>query len=143
MTDLIVVFLSAFLAATIIPFYSEVVVVSELLLNPHLWLWIWLLASLGNTLGAVVNWVIGRYLLHYQDRRWFPVKAEQLKRGQQWFQKYGIWSLLLAWAPVGGDALTVIAGMMRVRLWVFFILTFLGKGTRYLVVVYLTDVTLN
>ena len=50
---------------------------------------------------------------------------------QAWFQKYGVWSLLLAWMPVGGDALTFIAGMMRVPFWLFFILTGIGKTARY------------
>ena len=72
-------------------------------------LWVW--ASAGNTLGSAVNWLLGRYLLHFQDRRWFPFKQDNLGIAQRWFQKYGTWSLLLAWAPVGGDALTFIAGI--------------------------------
>ena len=91
--------------------------------------WAW--ASAGNTLGSAVNWVLGRYLLHFQDRRWFPFKAKTLEVSQRWFQKYGVWSLLMAWLPVGGDALTFIAGVMRVRFVIFFALTAVGKSTRY------------
>lgn len=143
MIEYLLIFGSAFLAATLLPFYSEVVVVSTLVLQPDNWLWIWLVASIGNTLGAAVNWAIGLYLLHFQDRRWFPFKADQLGRAQRWFQKYGVWSLLMAWAPVGGDALTFIAGTMKVRFWLFFILTLIGKSARYAVVIYLTLVTVQ
>ncbi|WP_230425696.1 YqaA family protein [Spartinivicinus ruber] len=137
------IFFSAFLAATLLPFYSEVLVIAQLLKKPEAWFLIWLVASVGNTLGAAVNWLIGRYLLHYQDRRWFPFKQKQLYKAQHWFQKYGVWSLLMAWAPVGGDALTFIAGLMKVRFWIFFLLTFMGKAIRYAVVVYLTIITLS
>ena len=80
---------------------------------------------------ARINWLLGRYLLRYQDRRWFPFRQNKLGRAQRWFQRYGVWSLLLAWAPVGGDALTFIAGLMRVRFDVFLTLTGIGKGARY------------
>lgn len=123
-------FASAFLAATLLPAYSEVVFVALVNVGyDPLTLWVW--ASLGNTLGSAVNWGIGRYLLHFQDRRWFPFKRDNLGLAQRWFQRYGVWSLLLAWMPVGGDALTFIAGMMRVRFIPFILLTGVGKGARY------------
>jgi membrane protein YqaA with SNARE-associated domain len=106
-------FAAAFAAATLLPFYSE--------------------ATAGNTLGAAVNWAIGRWLMHFQDRRWFPFKERQIAVAQRWYQRWGVWSLLLAWLPVGGDALTFIAGIMRVRFDLFFLLTAIGKGARYAV----------
>lgn len=127
-------FISAFLAATLVPAYSELVF-SSLLIAGHDPLALWLWASVGNTLGSVVNWALGRYLLHYQDRRWFPFKAGSMDMSQRWFQKYGVWSLLLAWAPVGGDALTFIAGFMRVHFVPFIILTGIGKALRYAILV--------
>ncbi len=142
MLDYLLIFASAFAAATLLPFYSEVLVVATLLKEPSQWPLIWLVASMGNTLGAAVNWAMGRYLLHFQDKRWFPFKADKLHTAQKWFAKYGVWSLLMAWAPIGGDALTFIAGFMRINFWIFFILTFIGKAARYLVVIYLTTVTL-
>lgn len=94
------------------------------------WL-LWLFATAGNTSGSAVNWLLGRYLLHFQHRRWFPFKEDTVGRTQKWFQKYGVWSLLMAWAPIGGDALTFIAGVMRVNFIVFAVLTAIGKGVRY------------
>lgn len=122
---------SGFLAATLLPVASEVVVVG-LATRPDVEVGpLWLAASLGNTLGAVVNYGLGRFALHWRDRRWFPVRPDQLARAQAWFQRWGVWTLLLAWAPVVGDALTVIAGVMRVRPLPFVILVFIGKAARY------------
>jgi membrane protein YqaA with SNARE-associated domain len=138
MTDYLLLFASAFLAATVLPFYSEVTLF--LLLErgaPPLYLLT--IATAGNTLGAVVNWALGRYLLHYQDRRWFYFSREQIARAQAWFQRRGVWCLLLAWLPLGGDALTLIAGIMRVSLPLFIVLVGIGKGLRYLAVIWLTQ----
>ena len=132
MLEYIILFVSAFGAATMLPFYSEIAVIGLLELG-YAPFWVWLIATAGNSLGAVVNWLLGRYLVHFKKRAWFPFKAESLQRSQAWFQKYGIWSLLLAWLPVVGDALTFIAGVMRVRFEVFFVLTAIGKGARYAV----------
>jgi membrane protein YqaA with SNARE-associated domain len=120
----------AFLAATILPAYSEILFAGLISQGYDPWL-LWLFATSGNTLGSAVNWVLGRYLLQFQNRRWFPFKADSLGRSQRWFQKYGVWSLLMAWAPIGGDALTFIAGIMRVNFLLFFLLTGIGKGLRY------------
>jgi membrane protein YqaA with SNARE-associated domain len=134
--DYFILFSSAFLAATILPFYSEVVLFALLNQGGDAAALV-AVATVGNTLGAVVNWYLGRYLLHFQDRRWFYFSKKQIERAQAWFQRYGFWCLLLAWMPVGGDALTLIAGIMRVRLWLFILLVGLGKGLRYVSVVYL------
>lgn len=123
-------FATAFFAATILPAYSEVMF-AGLIASGYDPLSLWGWATAGNTLGAAVNWLLGRYLLHFQDRKWFPFKQANLHRAQSWFQRFGVWSLLFAWLPVGGDALTFIAGIMRVRFGVFFLLTGIGKGVRY------------
>jgi membrane protein YqaA with SNARE-associated domain len=132
-------FFGAFLAATLLPAYSELMV-AGLVAAGHDPLALWAWATAGNTLGSAVNWGLGRYLLHFQDRRWFPFRPDNLGLAQRWFQKYGVWSLLLAWAPVGGDALTFIAGMMRVRFPVFLVLTAAGKGARYAILLGLLTV---
>ncbi len=132
------VFVSSFLAATIIPFYSEIAVVGALAAGAEPWPLI-AVATLGNTLGAVVGWWLGLLVLRFRDRRWFPASASELERAQRWFQRFGVWSLLFAWLPIGGDALTVVAGIMRVRIDVFVVLVGVGKGLRYGVVVGLLD----
>lgn len=138
MFSYLLLFWSSFLAATILPFYSEVILFA-LVRQGEPVIALVVIASVGNTLGAVVNWYLGRFLLHYQDRRWFYFKKEQVNRAQYWFQRYGVWTLLFAWLPLGGDALTFIAGIMRVRLGIFLILVGLGKSLRYIAVVYLAE----
>lgn len=131
-------FLVSLIAATLLPAGSEVLL-GSLLIEGYDPLTLWLWATAGNTLGAIVNYGLGRYLLHFQNRRWFPFKPDSLHRSQRWFNKYGVWSLLFSWAPLFGDALTFIAGMMRVPFGLFVVLTFIGKGVRYAVLVGLFD----
>ncbi len=134
MSAYIILFWSAFGAATILPFYSEVVLLAMLEAGKDP-AGLWLAATLGNTLGAVVNWAIGWHVDRLVGTRWFPVTEAQLERAREWFYRYGVWSLLLAWLPVGGDALTFVGGMMRVRLTTFILLVGFGKGARYLALI--------
>ena len=128
-------FAASFLAATIFPFQSELVLVGLLLGGDLPWPALLAVATLGNVLGSVVNWGIGRFLLHFRDRRWSPVKAESYARMERWFGRWGVWSLLFAWLPVVGDPLTVVAGALRVNLVLFVVLVTLGKFARYAVLV--------
>lgn len=137
MTAYLSLFGVSFLAATLIPFYSEVALVG-LLAAGYDPLLLWLFASAGNTLGAAVNWLLGRYLVHFEHSRWFPFPSSKLHRYQRWYQDFGVWSLLLAWLPVGGDALTFIAGVMKVNIGIFMVLVGLGKSLRYAVVIVLS-----
>ena len=129
---LVSLFLAAFLAATVLPGSSEVLLVIAQQQGYDPWLLL-AVATSGNVLGSLLNYLMGRYLLRFQDRRWFPFKAEGLQRGEAWFQRYGKWSLLLTWAPLVGDALTFVAGMMRVNAALFLVLVTLGKASRYAV----------
>ena len=130
----LLLFAAAFGAATLLPFYSEILLIAQLesRLTP---LWLWLAASAGNTLGAGVNWWMGMKLSHYADRRWFPARKKDLERAQGWFGRYGKWTLLMSWLPVGGDALTVVGGIMRVPLPSFFLLVATGKSLRYAILI--------
>ena len=127
-------FATAFLAATLIPVSSEIVLGA---LSAAQGFDVWLLvavATTGNTLGSVVNWWLGRYCLHWRDRRWFPVKPATLTRATERFNRYGLWSLLLAWLPIVGDPLTFAAGVLGVRFPIFVTLVAIGKAARYVAV---------
>jgi membrane protein YqaA with SNARE-associated domain len=130
-------FLAAFGAATILPFQSEVVFVGLQLAGTASLVWLIVVASVGNTLGAVVNYVMGRGIEHFRTRRWFPVNAAQLARAQRWYARWGVWTLLMSWAPLG-DAFTVIAGVMRTPAWLFLVLVTIAKTGRYIVLAWLT-----
>ena len=132
---------AAFVAATLLPFASEAAAAGLVALG-HPPALVVVTATAGNTLGAIVNWAIGRGLEHQRHRRWFPVSGADLARAQAWFSRYGRWSLLLTWLPVVGDALTVVAGVMRVPLTTFTVLVAIGKGARYVVVAYTASAVL-
>jgi membrane protein YqaA with SNARE-associated domain len=94
-------FLAAFLAATPILFQSEVMfIAAQAAALAPLWLLI-VVASVGNTLGSCVTFIIGRQITRWQDKSWFPVTPDQLARASGWFNRWGAWSLLLSWAPFG------------------------------------------
>lgn len=131
-------FLSALIAATILPMQSEAVLIGLLLGGGHPALPLLIVATVGNVLGSVINWYLGRYLLRFQDRSWFPSSKARLARAQGWYRRYGRWSLLGSWLPIVGDPLTVAAGLMREPLGPFLVLVTIAKGTRYLVLVALT-----
>jgi len=138
MESIIGVFLSAFLAATILPFSSEIVLSALYGAGDSTAVLLLVVATTGNVLGSLVNWALGRYLLHWQDHKWFPFNVNQLCKASVWFQRYGVWILLLAWLPVVGDPLTFVAGLLRVNLWIFLILVTIGKAGRYIAVLWLT-----
>jgi len=127
-------FATALLAATLIPVSSEVVLGAlSAAEGADIW-WLVGVASLGNTLGAAINWVLGRACLRWRDRRWFPVKPDALARATHRFNRFGSWSLLFAWLPVVGDPLTFAAGVLRVNFWLFLALVAAGKTARYAVI---------
>ena len=127
-------FAASFLSATIFPFQSEAVLFGMLLAEHYTWWLLILAASLGNTLGSIANWFLGRFLAHFEGRRWFPIRREQMARAEAWYHRYGRWTLLLSWVPVIGDPLTIVAGIMRESLPVFILLVALAKTARYLAV---------
>jgi len=126
-------FLSSFLAATLLPLSSELVLGALLKqgFNP---LFILIVATFGNVLGSVVNYGLGafggRLILH----KWWRMPDPEIQRAEKRFQKFGIFSLLLAWVPVIGDPLTVAAGVLKINFFLFLLLVGLGKGLRYMAI---------
>jgi len=126
-------FASALLAATILPMQSEAVFGALLASGAYSVAVLIAVASVGNILGAVINWFLGRGIERFRDRAWFPVKPPALDRAAAWYHRYGRWSLLASWVPIIGDPLTVIAGVLREPLWSFALLVGIAKVTRYVV----------
>lgn len=126
-------FAVAFVAATILPAQSEAALVGLLVLDKQPPILLVVVATIGNVLGSVVNWLLGRWIEHYRHQRWFPVSEQTLDRATGWYRRWGRWSLLLSWAPIGGDALTVAAGVLREPFWSFLLLVTIAKAGRYIV----------
>lgn len=137
MTDLAVyagLFLAAFAAATILPMQSEAAVIT-LALAGYPAATLVLVASVGNVLGSVINWALGRGVERFRHESWFPLRDRDLERAQRWYRRFGSWSLLLSWVPIVGDPLTVVAGVMREPLPRFLVLVGIAKAGRYLALV--------
>jgi len=130
-------FIISFLAATILPFSSELTLAGLMATSSYDNLLLLAVASLGNILGSVVNWTLGFYSRKLSKKKWFPFKDEQIESSSKWFNKFGRWSLLFAWVPIIGDPLTLAAGLLRVKFIEFLILVSIGKVSRYLVIFYL------
>ena len=130
-------FAISFLAATILPFSSELSLAALIATSDYDNLLLLTVASFGNILGSVVNWALGSYSRNLTTKKWFPFKETQIERSSKWFKKFGKWSLLFAWVPVVGDPLTLVAGILRVKFIDFIILVAIGKVSRYLFVFYL------
>ena len=130
-------FVISFLAATILPFSSELTLAGLIVTSNYDNLLLLIVASFGNVLGSVVNWALGFYSRNLSSKKWFPFKETQIEKSSKWFRKFGKWSLLFAWVPVLGDPLTLIAGLLRVKFLDFIILVAIGKVSRYLIIFYL------
>ena len=129
-------FAISFLAATILPFSSELTLAGLIATSNYDNLLLLIAASFGNVLGSIVNWVLGFYSKNLTTKRWFPFKDKQIEKSSQWFSKVGKWSLLFAWVPVIGDPLTLAAGLLRVKFIEFLILVSIGKVSRYFLIYY-------
>ncbi|MFB2721800.1 YqaA family protein [Shewanella xiamenensis] len=136
MSDLIVMFSGAFLAATLLPGGSEVLLVALLNKVPQAWLALVAVASIGNTLGAMTSFYLGRL-----GR--FAKSPEALSEGKHakaltLIERYGVWSLLLSWAPIIGDILCLLAGWLKLPMLPALSMIFIGKIVRYLMVAAVT-----
>lgn len=129
-------FLTTFLAATLLPAQSEAAVAGMLLSGHRPWMVI-MIASAGNILGSVLNWWLGTQAARLGNRRWFPLKPKQMERAAAWYRRYGRWSLLLSWVPIVGDPLTVVAGVLREQLAIFVLFVAIAKIGRYITLAYL------
>lgn len=127
-------FLAALLAATLFPAQSEVGLATLIMSGDYTISLLIIVATLGNVLGSVVNWLMGRGLERFANRKWFPITPAQMAKAKRRYHRYGRWSLLMSWAPLIGDPLTLVAGVLREPLGSFLVLVTLAKGVRYVVV---------
>ena len=130
-------FFTALVAGTFLPFLpasSELVLTGLLAARQGDVSSLIVAATVGNVLGAIINFFVGRYVSDLAGRRWFPVTEQQMERASTHFQRYGVWILLMTWLPVLGDVISVVAGLLRTDFKLFLVLMSIGKFVRYVVI---------
>ncbi|ABV35938.1 conserved hypothetical protein [Shewanella sediminis HAW-EB3] len=132
MTELWLMFSAAFLAATLLPGGSEVLLVAMLNDDSSIWLSLVIVASIGNTLGAITSYYLGT--LGRFARSPEAMAKGEYRRSLGMIHKYGYWALLLSWTPVIGDLLCLLAGWMKLPLVKSSLMILIGKSIRYLLV---------
>jgi len=129
-------FVASFLAATLLPFSSEVVL-GILLLNGFNPIVLVSVATIGNVLGSVTNYAIGYGGSLVYLRKYSSITEQEFNKAMARFRKYSVFSLLLAWVPVIGDPLTVAAGVLKIKMPLFLLLVTVGKLSRYMIISYM------
>ena len=127
------IFLSAFLAGSILPFSSEAIMVALLALGGSPWLLL-LTASAGNTLGGVSCYCVGRIASPEWLQRTFRIKDKHMQRARALVSRWGAWMGFLCWVPVLGDAILVTLGIMRSHPLATNVTMLVGRTLRYAVV---------
>jgi len=138
LTGLTGLFLTSFLASTLLPGGSEAALLlaafNEISSTTHLW-WV---STLGNTLGGMTNWLLGFWLAHKLCNH--PLQKPSHQRALNWIQQYGAPLLLLSWLPIIGDPLCLAAGWSRIRWYWAILFIAIGKGVRYALILFAANV---
>ena len=129
-------FVASFLAATVLPFSSEVLL-AAMTLGPWSAVTLWAVASVGNTLGGMSSYGLGRLGDIGRIAKWLRMDPAKAQLWQARTERYGAWAALLTWVPVIGDPLAVGLGLARAKPVPVLVLMFLGKAARYALVLYL------
>lgn len=130
----ITLFTVAFLSATLLPMGSEALLLYDISQN-HSVILLWSFATLGNTLGSMVNYWLGLKGEAYLEAKGY-LSAKKMEKANVFFDKYGGCTLLLSWVPVIGDPLTFIAGVLRYDFKWFILIVTVAKGTRYAAIIF-------
>jgi membrane protein YqaA with SNARE-associated domain len=126
------VFTVSFVSATLLPMGSEPVLFGYLKLNPDMFWVAILVATVGNTLGGMVDWLMGFGASKAHEKLLGPKEHKLLK----WFEKLGPQALLLSWLPIVGDPLCAVAGWLRLPWLPCLIYMAIGKFLRYVTMTY-------
>lgn len=127
---LVGLFLASFVAATVLPFSSEAVLLAMAAAGGR-FLPLLVVATVGNTLGGLVNYAIGRWLSTERVVSWLGGDVGKVARWQVLVQRRGAAAALLCWLPVVGDPIAIALGLFRVPLLACAVFMLLGKAARY------------
>jgi membrane protein YqaA with SNARE-associated domain len=127
--------LAAFLAGSVFPFSSETVMLLLLVSGLDSWQLV-IYGSIGNTLGSVFNYYVGRMGNPEWIERVLKIKKQNMERAQRFMAGRGAWMGFFAFLPIIGSAITVTLGFMRANVLISFISIAIGKFLRYWLLVY-------
>jgi len=130
-------FIVAFISGSLFPLGSEALLIYDLSEGYNTF-GVWSIATLGNILGALLNYWLGYKGEGYLERKGY-LSSKTMQTAHRRFEKWGGWVLLLSWAPVIGDPLTFIAGVLRYDLKRFLLIVAIAKGVRYGVLVWIVS----
>lgn len=125
-------FVSALLSSTLLPGGSEALLAYQVGQSPDQWLLLVGVATAGNTLGSYITFLMGLVLARLYPLKLLEKRSHQ--RARRWIERYGHWVLLLAWLPVVGDPLCLVAGWLGLSLWKSAVAILIGKLLRFMLV---------
>lgn len=125
-------FVASFLAGSILPFSSEAIMTGLRLAGLDVWPLV-ICATLGNTLGGVFNYGVGRLGKEKWIYSLLHVKENKLEKSERFVHHYGAWMGLLSWLPVLGDVITIAMGTLHINIWKSSTTILIGKALRYIV----------
>ena len=131
----LVLFFSALISATLFPLGSEALLIYDIKEGYNIYLLVFI-ASIGNTLGSVINYFLGLKGEEYLVEKNL-LKEKYIIKSKYYFDKYGSISLLFSWLPIFGDPITFVAGILKFDFKKFVFLVFIAKFLRYVFVAYL------
>lgn len=126
----LILFISAFVSATLIPFGSEALLVYDIKEGYNIY-YLLLFATLGNSLGSILNYFLGLRGEEFLKKKNL-LKERSILKSKKYFDKYGWICILFSWVPIIGDPLTFIAGVLKFNLKLFILLVVIAKFSRYL-----------
>lgn len=128
--------MAAFLAGSFLPFSSEAVMVGLMAMGLDAWT-LMAYGTIGNVLGSVFNYFVGRMGKTEWIERYLHVKPESMERAQRFMAGRGAWMGFFAFVPLLGTAITIVLGLMRANIAITLLSITLGKIFRYALVVLL------
>lgn len=128
----LILFISAFVSATLIPFGSEALLIYDIKEGFNIPLLLFV-ATLGNSLGSIVNYFLGLKGEEYLIKKKL-LKEKSILKTKKYFDKYGAFCILFSWLPIIGDPITFIAGILKFNLKLFILLVVIVKFLRYFVI---------
>lgn len=130
--------LAAFMAGSFFPFSSEAVMVGLMAAGLNPWV-LMIYGTVGNVMGSVVNYCIGRLGKEEWFEKYLHVKPESMDKARRFMRGHGAWMGFFAFIPLLGSAITILLGLMRANPVITFIAITLGKIFRYIVLIYVAQ----